>query len=431
MALTDRAIKNLKPGEKARKVADEKGLHLLVTPAGGKLWRFRYYHHGKEKLLSIGSYPEISLADARKKRDEARSLVANGLDPSGEKKAEKRRARIAAENTFESVACEFMETRGHHWSAGYAVTVRRRFENDLFPYLGKRPIAEIDPPELLDVLKRIERRGAHDMAGRVKSLAGEVFRYGIATSRCRRDVSVDLKGALKRHEKKSVPSISLEDAPALLQAIDGCEASPSNCNPLTRIGLQLLSLTMLRPQELRFGTWSEIDWDNRLWRVPPSHLKKRKGRRDPHLVPLSSQAIEKLRELHNLTGPDGIYRRLKRDGYMFPGFGPKEPMMSGNTLLYALYSLGFHGKHSAHGFRALGTTILRERKFDREWIDRQLDHDEDNKIWSAYNNAEHLSGRREMLQWLGDYLDRLRDGFIWPLDFSPEGPGAEVIQLRR
>lgn len=393
MPLTDTAVKSAKRREKPYKVSDERGLYVEVRPNGGKWWRLRYRYAGKQKLLALGTYPDVSLKEARQKRDKARQLLADGIDPSAHKKQQKREAKIAAANSFESVAREFIARQANVWTAKYAAGQLRRMELDLFPLIGARPIAEIDPPELLDVLRRIEARGSLDMAARMRQTAGQVFRYGIACGLCKRDPSADLRGALTPHKTKHMAAVKPEEFPELLRRIDDYDG-----DLVTRLALQFLALTFVRTSDLIGASWNEFDADNALWIIPAKRLKMKDG--CDHVVPLARQALDVLARLRELNGHSEYVFASPRT--------PKKPI-SNNTILYALYRLGYHSRMTGHGFRALASSILNESGlWSPDVIERQLAHYERNRVRAAYNRAEFLTQRREMMQWYADHLDELR-----------------------
>jgi integrase len=411
MPLTEAAIKAAKPREKPFKLADARGLFLLVNPSGSKLWRLKYRSAGKEQLLALGAYPEVTLKDARAKRDEARLVIRDGRNPAQERKAAKQRQRFDAKNAFKTVVLEFVDKMGKRWSSRHRDNAISRLEANIFPYLGRRPVGQIEPPELLEVLRKIEARGAHEMAIRIRALCGQVFRYGIACGVCTRDPAADLRGALTPPKSGNMPCIPIEELPALLRAIDASEEAPACRDRQTRIGLQLLALLFPRTVELRKAQWAEILWEDRLWAPPPEVMKMKR----PHLVPLPPQAIALLEELREITG---------RGRYVFPGEG-KKGIMSENTLLYSLYALGYRGRMSGHGFRSLASTILNEAGFDPDHIELQLAHQDENESRRAYNYARWIDPRREMMTWYASYLDELRKGeFLKPHLFRREATGA-------
>jgi len=405
MPLTDMAVNKAKAREKPFKLTDEKGLFLLVSSVrrvglkkASKLWRFKYRFDGKEKLLALGSYPELSLADARQKRDLARELVARNIDPSEARKREKRESDRRSANGFEAVAREYVEAYSNRWSASYTRDVLHRLSMYVFPDLSNRPIADIEAPDLLDVLRKMESRGAHDLAHRMQQLCGQVFRYGIATGRCSRDPAADLRGALTPPKRKHMAAIRPEELPKLLCKIDAYDGEPQ-----TRMGLRLLALTFVRTKELIGAEWSEFNFESALWIIPACRMKRVRGVSLEHFVPLSSQALDALNQLSPLNGTAR---------FVFTGKNPRSHM-SNNTLLYALYRLGYHSRMTGHGFRTVASTILNEARergehsFGKDVIERQLAHQERDEVRGAYNRAEYLTQRTQMMQWWGDYLDSL------------------------
>lgn len=391
MALTDVKVRNAKPKNKAYKIADEKGLFLAVLPNGSKYWRLKYRFAGKEKLLALGVYNEVSLAAAREKRDEARKLLANNTDPGLVKQITKRSKILAAENSFEAITREWYAKFSTTWTPDHGERIFRRLERDIFPWLGSRPINEIKAPELLAVLRRIENRGAIETAHRALQNCGQVFRYAIATGRAERDISNDLRGALQPFKKRHLASITNpKEIAELLRAIKSYQG-----NVITKCALQFAPLVFVRPGELRRAEWSEINFETAEWRIPAEKMKMRVT----HIVPLSSQAISILQEIHPLTG-DGKY--------IFPSIKSSIRPMSENTVLGALRRLGYtKDEMTGHGFRSMACTILNEQGWHRDAIERQLAHAERNNVRAAYNYAEHLPERRKMMQHWADYLDEL------------------------
>ncbi len=391
MPLTDRAIRNAKPADKAARLFDGGGLYLEVAPSGGKWWRFKYRFGGKEKRLSLGVYPDVPLTDARERRAELRALVAKGVDPGEKRKDEKREALGREMNSFEFVAREWQAKQAAKWTAKHADDVRRRLESNLFPDLGSEPIAEITAPMLLAAARKVEGRGAHDLAHRMVSVAGQVFRYGVATGRCERDPSGDLRGALTPHTARNQAAIKPDELPDLLRAIDGYR---SIGDAQTALALRLLCLTFVRTSELIGATWAEfrdLDGMSPTWEIPAERMKMKA----PHVVPLSAQAAAILRELQPLAcGSD----------YVLPGRNRDKPL-SNNTLLFALYRLGYKGKMTGHGFRAVASSALNEAGYRADVIERQLAHKEPNKVRAAYNRTEYLPERRAMMQQWADMVD--------------------------
>jgi len=391
--LSEIKIRTAKPKKIEYKLFDGAGLFLLVTPSGGKLWRFRYPFKKKEKKLSFGAYPAISLLDARKRREEARSQLAHGIDPSAVRRAQKQ-TKIESTETFEIIAREWHARFISGWTKGHANTIMDRMERDLFPWIGKRPITEIKATELLSVMRRVESRGALESAHRIRTICGQVFRYAVATGRAERDPAADLRGALPQPQEKHMAAITEPAKVAeLLRAIDGYQGSF-----VVQCALKIAPLVFVRPGELRHAEWSEIDFENAEWNIPAGKMKMK----EPHLVPLSDQAIEILKELNNLTGSDR---------YVFPGRTYERPM-SNNAILAALRRMGYAKEEmSGHGFRAMARTILDEVLQVRpDFIEHQLAHAVRDPNGRAYNRTAHLVERRKMMQQWADYLDGLKVG---------------------
>jgi integrase len=395
MPLTDVTIRKAKPGGKATKLADGRGLYLLLKPDGAKWWRWDYRRPvtGKRNTLSLGTYPDTGLADAREKRDAARKLLAAGVDPGEHRKAEKAAGVERAANSFEVIAREWLDKR--NWVESYSSKVLAWMENDVFPWIGGRPIAELSAPEFLSVGRRIESRGAVESAHRVLQNCGQVMRYAIATGRAERNPVADLKGALPPSAERHHPAITDAKAVgALLRAMDGYSGGL-----VAKSALRLAPLVFVRPGELRHAEWAEIDLDNAEWNIPAAKMKMRL----PHLVPLSEQAVAILRELHPLTG---------RGQYVFPGGrSPRRPM-SNNAINAALRRMGFDkDTMTGHGFRAMARTVLDETLGYRpDYIEHQLAHAVRDPNGRAYNRTAHLAERRKMMQGWADYLDALRTG---------------------
>jgi integrase len=393
MALTDTAIRSTKPGSKPLKLSDEKGLFLLVTPSGGKWWRLKYRFNGKEKLLSLGVYPDTGLKDARSRRDEARKLLADGVDPSENRKAQKTARTEQAANSFEVVAREWFAKYSPTWAKGHADKIIRRLERDMFPWIGNRPIAEITAPELLQSLRRIEARGVLETAHRALQNCGQVFRYAVQTGRSQRDLTGDLKGALTPWKPKHYPALTEPLKLAeLLRSMDKYQG-----NLITRSALKLLPLVFVRPGELRQAKWEEIDLQTAEWRYTVTKTKT------PHIVPLARQAIEILETLHGLTG---------RSVYVFPGLRSHDRPMSENTINAALRYMGYDQQTmTGHGFRAIARTLLDEALgFEPHIIEHQLAHGVKDPLGRAYNRTKHLPARIKMMQEWADYLDTLKFG---------------------
>jgi integrase len=398
MPLTDVAIRNAKPRKKPYKVGDTLGLFLLVQPSGGKLWRVKYRIDGKEKKLAIGIYPQVGLAEARRRRDAARELVAAGKDPGREKQREKVRSRIQAETTFDAIAAEFCQKRRRDGQKAWAVSTATRSEyllSLLKGSIGKLPITDIEPADVLIAVRKIERKGHLESARRTLQLAGAVFRYAVATARLASDPTRDLRGAL------TAPTVTHYGAiidPArvgeLLRAIDGYEGQP-----ITKLAMQLAPHVFVRPGELRHAEWNEFDLEGALWTIPAGKTKMRKD----HLVPLSRQSIAILEDLRILTGPDG---------YVFPSIRSRKRAMSDNTINAGLRRLGYStDEMTAHGFRAMASTLLNESgKWHPDAIERALAHGDSDRIRAAYHRGAHWKERVAMAQWWSDHLDQLRKG---------------------
>lgn len=389
MSLSDVKVRNAKPGPKPYKIADGDGLFLFVTPAGGKYWRLKYFFCGKEKLLALGVYPEITLAEARERRAQARKVLAGGQDPGEVKKEVKRLATLRNANTFEAVAREWFEKRKVGWAGSSADTMLSRLEMHILPKLGPRPVSDITAPEVLGMLRAVESRGTVHTARRVMQLCGQVFMYAIATGRAERNPVPDLRGALGTTVVKHRPYLEAAELPEFLRKLDAYEGDLQ-----TRLALRLLLLTFVRTIELRGGEWPEIDWDKADWRIPAQRMKMN----ELHIIPLARQAIVVLRELEKLTGTQR---------YLFPNQHNPAKFMSENTMLYALYRMGYHSRATGHGFRSTASTILNEHGFRADVIERQLAHSERNSVRAAYNHAQYLAERREMMQWWADYLDEI------------------------
>lgn len=403
MALTDTFVKNVKhSGAPAGdKVTDGQGLHLLVK-AAGKYWRLSYRFLGKQKTLALGVYPEVSLAQARQRRDQARKLLAEGTDPSVVKRADKVARKLAADNTFEAVAQAWLAKTKALRAESTDAKVQGWLKNDVLPAIGRLPIAEITPRDVLDLVRKVEKRGAIDSATRMKQLCGQIFRYAVAEGSAERDVTADLRGALAVRRTVHLAAIT-EPAKvgALLRAIHGYSG-----HPVTVAALKLAPLLFVRPGELRHAEWSEIDFDAAEWRIPGTKMKMGAD----HIVPLATQAVEVLAELQKLTG---------RARYVFPSVRTGARPMSENTINAALRGMGYSSDmHTAHGFRATARTILDEVQGERvDLIEHQLAHAVKDVNGRAYNRTAHLPARKEMMQRWANYLDQLR-------------AGGEVIQLR-
>jgi len=401
MHLTDTAIRKIKPGEKPFKLFDERGLFLLVTPSGGKWWRFKYRFDHKEKLLSFGVYPDVGLKDARECRDEARKDVAAGINPAEHRKAQNTARADRVANSFEVVAREWFATHSPNWAANHADRIIRRLERDVFPWIGGKPIADVTPPQLLAVIRRIEERGALETAHRALNNCGQVFRYAVATGRAQRDSTHDLRGALQPVKSEHFASVTEPKKVAeILRVLDGYDGTLT-----VRCALRFAPLVFVRPGELRHAEWADIDLDQAEWSYTVTKTDTK------HIVPLSNQAVAILRELHPLTG---------RGRYVFPGGRSVTRPMSENAILAAMRKMEIPKEEmSGHGFRAMARTILDEGLgFRPDHIEHQLAHAVRDPNGRAYNRTAHLPERRKMMQDWADYLDKLK-------------AGAEVIPIHR
>jgi integrase len=404
MSLTDTQIRNARynPDGSGNRLSDGGRMYLQIAESGAKYWRMNYRFNGKDKTLALGVYPDVSLAAARKKRDEAREKLAAGIDPGEAKKAEKRTQRLNAENSFEAIAREWHAKYTPSWSDGHADRILRRLEADAFPWIGGKPVAALSPPDVLDVLRRVEKRGALETAHRLHANIGQVCRYAVATGRAQRDVSADLRGALPPVQTDHMAAITDPKQVAdLLRAIDGYQGTfPVSC------ALRLAPLLFQRPGELRAAEWTEFDLEGATWEIPGERMKRTKQGKaagGAHIVPLSSQAVAILRELHALTGPGR---------FLFPSVRTKDRPMSDNTVNGALRRLGYDGTTmTGHGFRAMARTILDEvLGVPAEVIEAQLAHAVKDPLGRAYARAVYLPQRREMMQRWADYLDQIKAG---------------------
>lgn len=393
MLLSEVKVRHAKPQEKIYRLFDGRGLYLEVNPAGGKYWRFKYRFNGKERRMAFGVYPDVSLAQARDRREDARKLVANDVDPAEMKQAEK--ASRGEANSFEAVAREWHARNVHMWTPEHGASILKRLEQNIFPWLGSKLVQQISPPDLLAVLRRMEGRGALETAHRVRASCGQVFRYAIATGRLDRDPSQDLRGAIPPAKRKHFSTITDPKLiGGLLRAIEGYEGSlPVKC------ALKLGAMLFVRPGELRHAEWSEFDLEKAEWRIPAGKMKMRVQ----HIVPLPTQAIELIQEIQPLTGYGASAK------YLFPSIRASNKPMSDNTVNSALRRLGYEQDVLVgHGFRAMASTLLNEQGWNRDAIERQLAHAERNNVRAAYNYAEYMPERRKMMQHWADYLDELK-----------------------
>ncbi|EGK2692101.1 tyrosine-type recombinase/integrase, partial [Escherichia coli] len=380
MALTDIQIKRAKPQDKPYTMNDGHGLSLLIKPDGSKGWRFRFRFAGKARLMSFGSYELVSLAEAREKRDTARKQVANGIDPVEERKAQKLAQKLSTENSFESVSREWHAAKADRWTIAYREEIIKTFEQDVFPFIGKRPISEIKPLELLEVLKRIEKRGALEKTRKVRQRCGEVFRYAIITGRAEYNPAPDLAIALAIPKQKHHPFLSAEELPHFVRDLESYTGSI-----ITKNATKILMMTGVRTQEMRFATWSEIDLIKGIWEIPAERMKMRR----PHIVPLSSQVIELFKQLQPITSDYP---------YVFIGRNDRRKPISKESVNQVIESLGYKGRTTGHGFRHTLSTILHEMGFESAWIEIQLAHVDKNTIRGTYNHALYLDKRKYMMQ---------------------------------
>lgn len=394
MNLTDLTCKSAKAKQSPYKLSDGGGLYLLINPHGSKLWRLKYSHARKEKTLSIGAYPLVTLAEAREAREEAKKLLRQGIDPTTAKQDRKELAVKNAQNTFKLIALEWHDVQKDKWTPQHAQNVRHRLEKDVFPIIGNRPIRDIRPPELLNALRKIEKRDALDIAGRTRQICGQIFRYAMQIGRCQDNPAEALRGALKTRKTQHFAAIDAREIPELLSALDRNDA---RLYGRTRRAIKLALLTFVRPGELRQAKWSEFDFEEGTWCIPPERMKSRRA----HIVPLSRQAIALLKEQKEET------QHINTD-LVFPGqVKPREPMSDG-TVRIALQKLGFKDRMTAHGFRALARTTIREKlDYAPDVIEAQLAHKAAGPLGEAYNRAQFLDKRKAMMQDWADYIDAI------------------------
>lgn len=394
MPLSDTEIKKCRPGEKAYRVSDGSGLYVWVTPAGGKLWRWAYDFEKKEKLMSFGKYPAVSLALARQRHAEARVLLAQGIDPMAQRKVEKTVERIAKENSFSRVSEKWLE----HWQEGksrrHVDSTRRRLASNILPLLGDRPVSDIEAPHIVAMVRAIDSRGARDIAKRAMETTGQVFRYAIAHGYTKRNPAAEIKprDILKPSQRVNFARVDAKDLPQLLRRIEIYQGTP-----VTRIAIKLMALTFVRTSELIGARWSEFDLEEKRWNIPAERMKMR----TPHVVPLARQTLELLGLLRELPGAGNL---------LFPGDRDPSKPMSNNTILKALERMGYKGQMTGHGFRGLASTILHERDYSHDHIELQLAHAPRNAVSAAYNHALHLKARAKMMQDWADILDVFQHG---------------------
>ena len=407
MPLTKLEIDRITPSEKQVKVTDGQGLYLLVMPNGAKYWRFKYRFAGKEKLLALGVYPEVSLKDARLKRDDARRLLAHGQDPNEQKKKIARSQQIEASSTFKAIAQEWWDKMAAEWAPRHAAAVWRSMEIHLFPKLESRPIGDISTMELLLALQAVEKQGLHDTANRLRERCNAIWRRAVKTGRAATNPAADLAGELITPISKPQPSLAREELPAFLSSL----ATNEHITLQTKYLIKLIMICFTRVGETVQATWDDFDLDKALWTIPPETRKLKralKAAASPHIVPLPSQAIEILQQLR--------MHRMEGNDFVFPSFFHRSRHMSRTTLLKAFERMGYGGKNTenghivTHGFRATASTILNEDGFNPDAIERQLSHKEPNQVRAAYNRAQYMDERRAMLQCWANYLEKIEQG---------------------
>ncbi|MDO7903401.1 tyrosine-type recombinase/integrase [Pseudomonas sp. K1(2024)] len=400
MALTDTAIRTSKPREKLYRMVDSQGLCLEVTTAGGKLWRLRYRFEGKAKMLSLGSYPAVTLAQARERRDAARKILAQGIDPSAHKREEKA-ASAAQALILESLAREWYAYNKPRWAPATANKALQYLESDIIPVIGSRPVAEVTRPDLVDLVRRIEKREAFNVARKVRQWLGQIFRFGLAKGVVATNPATDLDVvAAHAPQTRHHPHVTEAELPELLSKVEA-----ANCDITSKIAIRLLVLTAVRPGELRNAPWEEFDLDSATWTIPAVRMKARR----PHLVPLPSQAVALLRQLQEITGSYPL---------AFPGRNDRSRPMSENTVNKVLSTIGYENRQTGHGFRHLLSTSLNTRGYNSDWIERQLAHGDQDSIRDTYNHATYLQQRRSMMQEWADSIDALC-------------AGADVVGIKR
>lgn len=390
MPLTDTAVKNAKPKGKPYKLSDRNGMYLLVSTTGARLWRYKYRIAGKEGLFAIGEYPEVSLAKARDEQARARELVKQGINPSHQRKLEKLEIVSEAGNTFKAIAGDWIEKNKSRWSPYYLKQVERFMELDVYPKIGSLPVKQITAAHIHKILKTVEARGAETVAINIRQWCSAVFRYAVSNLQADADPAAALKGAVTRPKVKHNRPLAVHDIPWFLVALGKFGGYRT-----TAIAIELLMLTFVRTVELRKAVWSEFDLDAAVWRIPPERMKMKRE----HLVPLSTQAVSLLKELKDWTG---------NRTFLFPNYRTTTDCMTGTTINRALERMGYAGKLSGHGFRSTASTLLHERGYRSELIEKQLAHNESNKVKAAYNHAEYLPERTAMMQDWADYIAEIR-----------------------
>lgn len=398
MALTTTTVQAAKGKEKAYKLSDARGLYLFVTPPGSKLWRWAYRYEGRQKLMALGSFPDVSLAQARGAVDEGRKQLASGIDPMVQRKSNKAARQFAVENSFASAARRWWQSWRAARTSHHADYVLRRLEADVFPAIGNRPVSEIEAPDLVRMAKAIEARGAVDIAKRALQTCSQIFRYAIAHGLASRNPATEIRPSdvLRSRKKENYARVEGRELPELMRHIEAYHGSA-----VTRLALKLLAMTFVRTTELIAARWEEFDLDAARWDIPGERMKMRV----PHTVPLSRQAVTVLRTLHILSGHGAL---------LFPGERDHEKPMSNNTILGALARMGYKHRMTGHGFRGVASTLLHEMGFEHAHIEIQLAHQERNSVSASYNHATYLAPRAKMMQAWSDYLDRCVNGKALP-----------------
>jgi integrase len=388
MAFSSQQAKYAKPKDKDYKLFAGKGLYLLVKKSGAKYWRLKYRYGMKEKTLAFGVYPEVTLAEANERQREARRQLRDGLDPGMEKKKAKLRQRLEVDTTFESVAREWIEMKSAKWAPRHTERVTRSLELDIFPVIGNIPISQIDSVLLRSAIDPIQCRGALDIASRVRQRCSAVFNYGMAIGACTSDPAEPLKVVMESPTKKHFPSLSAKEMPEFLSKVRAY-----NCNVQTRLSVRFLLLTFVRTTELIGARWDEIDFEEAIWNIPAERMKERRG----HFVPLSTQSLDCLHQLHSITGHSDL---------LFPKRGSSREPMSNSTILRVIDRIGYKGRMTGHGVRSVASSVLNESGlFDFDAIERQLSHEDRNDVRAAYNRAKYMKERRKMMQWWADKVD--------------------------
>jgi integrase len=405
------AVRNAKPKEKPYKLSDGKGLYLHIATSGKRTWRYRFKLAGKESTVVLGEYPAMSLEESRIERIEAREMVKAGKNPAQVRKEEKRAeiikteaAKLINKNIFEFIALEWISQQGNRWSKAHTTAVLDTLRNNVFPIIGEQPVDTITPPMILQVIRPIEKRGSLEIASKVLQRMTAIFRYAVQTGKATYNPAGDMRGVLKTKKVTHRAALSIEDMPKFLR-----DLSERDIHITTKLALQFTILTAARSGEVRGATWEEIDLESKLWKIPANRMKMD----TPHTVPLSRQAIKIIERAGKLWG---------KDGFVFPGIRQGSKQLSENTMLYALYRLGYHSRATVHGFRATFSTIANESGFDGDVIEKALAHEERNRVRAAYHRSEYIEQRKKLMQWWADMLQQLESG----ADITPIGKIAGI-----